>query len=49
MQRGVKKWEERAVREAKRRHRVNAGQRGKAIIEAKDCFVWKGMEEDGVM
>lgn len=29
-------------------HAVNEKLREKRVTEAKDCFVWKGMEEDGV-
>jgi hypothetical protein len=47
MQRGVEKWIGRAVNEPKSRQ-VNTEEGRKAVIEAKDCFVWKGMEEDGV-
>lgn len=47
MQRGLEKWIERTVSEAKSRHGENEQGR-KAVMEAKDCFVWKGMEEDGV-
>lgn len=48
MQRGVGKWIGRAVEEANSRQ-VNTERGRKAVIEAKDCFVWKDMEEDGVV
>jgi hypothetical protein len=47
MQRGVEKWIGQVVHEPKSRQ-INTEEGRKAIIEAKDCFVWKGMEEDGV-
>jgi hypothetical protein len=47
MQRGLERWVGRAVSEAKGRH-GEVKQRRKRKMEAKDRFVWKGMEEDGV-
>jgi hypothetical protein len=47
MQQGVEKWVERAASEAKTRHGETKKSRTR-MMEAKDCFVWKGMEEDGV-
>jgi hypothetical protein len=47
MQQGVEKGIPHAVNETKRRPaKMDRGRKG--VIEAKDCFVWKGMEEDGV-
>jgi hypothetical protein len=42
------KWMEMAVSEAWDRH-ADIEQTRKNLIQARDCFVWKGMEEDGVV
>jgi hypothetical protein len=47
LQQGVEKGIPRALDETKGRH-ANMDWGRKGVIEAKDCFVWKGMEEDGV-
>ena len=49
MQRGLDRWFERTVIEVKAKGRhVDSELSRKSSVQPRDCFIWKGMEEDGV-